>query len=69
MKDLLPPLEVSRSLLLALVGAGAVVSVASTGRLSNFAGGFAVGAGSALLLSWLKRPRQTDQAEGDRGGR
>ena len=55
MKDLLPPLELSRSLLFLLVAAGAVVSVASSGRVSLFAAGFAVGAGSALLLSRLRR--------------
>ncbi len=63
MKDLLPPLEVSRSLLFLLVAAGAVVSVASSGRVSNFAGGFAVGAGSALLLSRRKRPSAESRLE------
>lgn len=56
MKDLVSPVEVSRGLLLLLVAAGALVSVASSGVLSNFAGGFAVGAGSALVLSrWRRR--------------
>ena len=68
MKGLLPPVEVSRSLLLALVAAGALISVASSGRLSNFAGGFAVGAGSVFLLSWFKRHRGTGQAGEDGGG-
>lgn len=63
MKDFLPPLEISRTLLLALVAAAALVSVASSGLLSNFAGGFAVGAGSAFLLSKLQRPRGTGPAE------
>jgi hypothetical protein len=55
MKDQLPPLELSRSLLFLLVAAGALVSVVSAGRVSLFAAGFAVGAGSALLLSRLRR--------------
>jgi hypothetical protein len=50
------PVEVSRLLLLGFVAAGAIVSVASSGQLSAFAGGFAVGAGTAFVLSRLKRP-------------
>lgn len=57
MKDLVPPVEVSRVLLLLLVAAGALVSVASQGQLSSFAGGFAAGAGSAFVFSWAKRTR------------
>lgn len=63
MKDLLPPLEVSRSLLFLLVAAGALVSLASSGRVSNFAAGFAVGAGSALLLSRLRKPAGESRPE------
>ena len=43
-------------LLLGFVAVGAIVSVASSGQLSAFAGGFAVGAGTAFVLSRLKRP-------------
>jgi hypothetical protein len=57
LSERVPPVEVSRLLLLVLVAAGAVVSVSSEGRLSNFAGGFAAGAGSAFVASFL-RPRR-----------
>ena len=57
LSESVPPVEVSRLLLAALVAAGAVVSVAAEGRLSNFAGGFAAGAGSAFVLSFLKGRR------------
>jgi len=50
-----PPVEVSRLLLAVLVGAGAVVAVASEGKVSHFAGGFAAGAGSAFVASFLRR--------------
>ena len=56
MKGLVPPVEVSRLLLLGLVAAGAIISVVSSGTLSAFAGGFAVGSGSAFVFSRLKRP-------------
>jgi hypothetical protein len=55
MRVLVPAVEVSRLLLLALVAAGALVSVASSGQVSWFAGGFAAGAGSALAFSWMRR--------------
>ena len=57
LSETVPPVEVSRLLLAALVAAGAAVSVASDGRLSNFAGGFAAGAGSALVASFLRARR------------
>ena len=57
---LVPPAEVSRALLLLCVAAGALVSIATKGNLSGFAGGFAVGAGVALLFSRMK----TDRAAG-----
>lgn len=43
-------------LLLAFVAAGAVVSIATSGTLSAFAGGFAAGAGAAFVVARLKRP-------------
>ena len=62
LSETVPPVEVSRLLLAALVAAGAVVSVTSEGRLSNFAGGFAAGAGSAFVVSFLhKRPYGPDE--------
>lgn len=57
LSETVPPVEVSRLLLAALVAAGAVVSVSSEGRLSNFAGGFAAGAGSAFVVSFLRTRR------------
>jgi hypothetical protein len=56
MKAPVPPLEVPRLLLLGFVAAGAIVSVATSGQLSAFAGGFAVGSGTAFVFSRLKRP-------------
>ena len=47
------PAYVSRVLLLILVAAGALVSIATAGVVSHFAGGFAVGAGAVLVLSRL----------------
>jgi hypothetical protein len=55
---LIPPAEVSRVLLLFCVAAGALVSIATKGMISGFAGGFAVGAGTALVFSRLKAPRE-----------
>ena len=55
---LVPPAEVSRALLLFCVAAGALVSIATKGNVSGFAGGFAVGAGVALLFSRMKTGRE-----------
>ena len=54
LSESVPPVEVSRLLLAALVAGGALVAVATDGRLSNFAGGFAAGAGSAFVVSFLR---------------
>jgi hypothetical protein len=54
----IPPIEVSRPLLLGLVAAGALLAVAGPESVSAFAGGFAAGAGSAFLVSFLKSPRR-----------
>jgi hypothetical protein len=51
--DSIPPARVSRLALLILVAGGALVSIATQGVLSHFSGGFAVGAGAALVLSRL----------------
>ncbi len=51
-----PPVTVSRPLLFGLLAAGAVVVVASSPPTSSFAAGFAAGAGSVLVLSFLDRP-------------
>ena len=62
-----PPVAVSRPLLLALVAAAAVVSVAASPPLSSFAGGFAAGAGAAFVLSFLshlrREPSPSDEGE------
>jgi hypothetical protein len=59
MRPPVPPVAVSRLLLLALVAVGAVVSVAASPPLSSFAGGFAAGAGAVIVLSFLSHPRRT----------
>lgn len=53
-----PPVEVSRLLLLAFVAVGAVVSITASAPLSTFAGGFAAGAGAVVVLSFLTHPRR-----------
>jgi len=53
-----PPVEVSRLFLLALVAVGAVVSIAASPPLSSFAGGFAAGAGAVIVLSFMTHPRR-----------
>jgi hypothetical protein len=60
MKARVPPVEVSRLLLAALVAAGALVSIATSGQLSWFSGGFAVGAGAAFVFSRLSRSGAVD---------
>lgn len=65
LSSLVPPVEVSRLLLLGLVAAGGVLSVATTGVVSNFAGGFAAGAGSVFLVSFLRNPRSAPEAGGE----
>lgn len=62
-KGLVAPVEISRMLLLAFVAAGAVVSITTSGQISAFAGGFAVGAGAAFVVSRMRRP--PDSAGGD----
>jgi hypothetical protein len=45
-------------LLLIFVAVGAILSISTSGTLSAFAGGFAVGAGSAFVFSRMKRPEE-----------
>jgi hypothetical protein len=52
------PAQVSRTLLLALVAGGALLSIATAGVVSHFAGGFAVGAGAALIASRVALGRE-----------
>jgi len=54
---LVPPVPVSRLVLLALVAVAAVTAIASP-PLSSFAGGFAAGAGAVFVLSFLTNPRR-----------
>jgi hypothetical protein len=64
MRELVAPVEISRMLLLALVAAGAIISITTSGQVSAFAGGFAAGAGAAFVVSRLRRPPEP----GDPGG-
>jgi hypothetical protein len=68
MRALVPPVEVSRMLLLVLVAGGAVVSISSSGTLSAFAGGFAAGAGAAFVVARLKRPEPAGEPGGNGEG-
>ena len=52
-----PPIAVSRPLLFGLLAAGAIVAVAAPQPTSSFAAGFAAGAGSVFVLSFLRNPR------------
>jgi hypothetical protein len=60
-----PPAEVSRLALFVLVGAGVVIAFAAGGDLSHFGAGFAAGAGSALVLSRLRRAPGEPAADGE----
>jgi hypothetical protein len=53
-----PPIEVSRPLLLGLVAAGALVAIATEPPISSFSGGFAAGAGAVFVVSFLTNPRR-----------
>jgi len=58
-----PPVEVSRLVLLALVAVGALAAIATPQPMSSFAGGFAVGAGAAFVVSFLSNPRRSVPAD------
>lgn len=60
---LVPPVPVSRLVLLGLVAVGAVTAVSASQPLSSFAGGFAAGAGAVFVLSFLANPRRGPAAE------
>jgi hypothetical protein len=64
-EPMIPPVEVSRMLLLALVAAGALAAIATREPTSSFAGGFAAGAGAAFVVSFLSNPRRGRAKEGD----
>jgi hypothetical protein len=59
-----PPITVSRPLLFGLLAVGAVVAVAAPQPTSSFAAGFAAGAGSVFVLSFMKTPRPPDESHG-----
>jgi hypothetical protein len=50
-----PPIEVSRPLLFGLLAVGAVGAVVLEPPHSSFAAGFAAGAGSVFVISFMKR--------------
>jgi hypothetical protein len=60
---LVPPVPVSRLVLLGLVAVGAVTAVSTSPPLSSFAGGFAAGAGAVFVLSFLTNPRRGPSPE------
>jgi hypothetical protein len=51
----IPPITVSRPLLFGLLAVGAVGAVTLEPPHSSFAAGFAAGAGSVFVLSFMKR--------------
>ena len=53
-----PPIVVSRPLLFGLVAVGAIGAVTLDPPHSSFAAGFAAGAGSAFIVSFMKRARE-----------
>ena len=63
-----PPIAVSRPLLFGLLAVGAVVAVAAPPPTSSFAAGFAAGAGSVFVLSFLKTSRDGRGSEDPDGG-
>ena len=63
-----PPVAVSRPLLFGLVAVGAVVAVATPQPTSSFAAGFAAGAGSAFVVSFMKARRAGSTQPDDQRG-
>ena len=62
-----PPIEVSRPLLLGLLAVGAIVAFAAPQPTSSFAAGFAAGTGSVFIVSFMKS-RRSEPGPEDRGG-
>jgi hypothetical protein len=62
-----PPIEVSRPLLLGLLAVGAAVAVAAPQPTSSFGAGFAAGAGTVFVVSFLKT-RRAEPGAGEDGG-
>jgi hypothetical protein len=63
-----PPIAVSRPLLFGLLAVGAVVALAAPQPTSSFAAGFAAGAGSVFVISFLKTSRDGRGNEGGADG-
>ncbi|MGE5413689.1 MAG: hypothetical protein ACM3NW_05905 [Syntrophomonadaceae bacterium] len=63
----MPPIEVSRPLLLGLLAVGAVVAVATPQPTSSFGAGFVAGVGTVFVLSFLKA-RRPEPGAGENGG-
>ena len=59
-----PPVAVSRPLLFGLLAVGAVVAVTASQPTSSFGAGFACGAGSVFVLSFLKTSRSAGSEDG-----
>ena len=59
-----PPVAVSRPLLFGLLAVGAVVAVTASQPTASFAAGFACGAGSVFVLSFLKGSRSARSGDG-----
>ena len=58
----IPPIEVSRPLLFGLLAVGAVGAVTLEPPHSSFAAGFAAGAGSVFVISFMKRGGERDSS-------
>jgi hypothetical protein len=67
MMPTVPPIVVSRPLLLGLLAAGVIVAFAAPQPTSSFAAGFAAGAGAVFVVSFLKAGR-TAQDSPENGG-
>jgi hypothetical protein len=59
-----PPIAVSRPLLFGLVVVGAIVAVTTSQPTSSFAAGFAAGAGTVFVISFMRNPRAGDPGRG-----
>ena len=62
------PIPVSRLLLFGLVAAGAVLAVTTAPPTSSFAAGFAAGAGTVFVISFMRGREATGGAAGPGSG-
>jgi len=63
-----PPLEVSRPLLMGLLIVGAIVALVTPQPTSSFAAGFVVGAGSVFVVSFVRTRRPEGPVDDGGGG-